>query len=75
MMVVNAKNKKGRTFICSDISCRYEEAEQTNITDFRKTKEEARMGKRLIDKFSDNRKKVQAATLGDLFEAALKKDK
>ena len=76
MMVVNTKNKRGRTFICSDISCRYEEVEQqNNITDFRKTKEEARMGKRLIDKFSDNRKKVQAATLGDLFEAALKKDK
>jgi len=75
MMVVNAKNKKGRTFICSDISCRYEEAEQQeNITDFRRSREDIRMGKRLIDRFGDNMKKGQVATLGDLFEAALKKD-
>lgn len=75
MMVVNAKNKKGRTFICSDLSCRYEEAEQQeNITDFRRSREDIRMGKRLIDRFGDNKKKGQVATLGDLFEAALKKE-
>jgi hypothetical protein len=35
------------------------------------------MNKRLIDKYSDHKKRVQGvATLGDLFEAALdKKDK
>ncbi|MCU0284877.1 MAG: DNA topoisomerase III [Acidobacteria bacterium] len=74
MMVVNTKNKKGRTYICSDISCRYEEDEQKEITDFKRTKEDIRMGKRLIDRFSDNKKKNQVATLGDLFEAALKKN-
>ncbi len=75
MMVVNAKNKKGRTYICSDISCRYEEAEQQeNTTDFRRSREDIRMGKRLIDRFGDNKKKGQVVTLGDLFEAALKKE-
>jgi DNA topoisomerase-3 len=77
MMVVNSKSKKGRTFICVDLSCKYEEDEQKeNITDFRHSRKEGRMNKQLIDRFSDNRKRPAGiVSLGDLFEAALEKKK
>jgi hypothetical protein len=77
MMVVNTKSKKGRTYICSDLSCRYEEAEEKgNPTDFRRSRKDDRMNRQLINRFSDNTKRPQGVvSLGDLFEAALDKNK
>lgn len=78
MMIVNTKSKKGRTYVCSDLKCRYEEAEhQEKVTDFRRSRKEGQMNKRLISRYSDHKKKPGGVTtLGDLFEAALdKKDK
>lgn len=77
MMVVNTKSKKGRTYICSDMSCRHQEAEEKeNPTDFRRSRKDGRMNKQLISRFSDNTKRPQGvASLGDLFEAALDKNK
>jgi hypothetical protein len=75
MMIVNVKNKKGRTYVCSDLKCRHEETEhQENIKDFRRSRKESQMNKRLISKYSDHKKKPGGVTtLGDLFEAALDK--
>ncbi|MCP5109002.1 MAG: DNA topoisomerase III [bacterium] len=73
MMVVNVK--KGKKYICSDISCRHEETDQQeNPGDFRRHRGEGRMNKQLIDRFSDNKKRPgSVGSVGDLFEAALGK--
>jgi DNA topoisomerase-3 len=74
MLIVNAK--KGRMYVCSDPVCGYREEEQKkDALDFRRSKKESRMSKRLIDRYSDNKKRGGGVpTLGDLFEAALDKN-
>lgn len=73
MLIVNAR--KGRMYVCSDPACGHREEEQKeDMIDFRRSKQESRMNKRLIDKYSDAKKQVNGvASLGDLFEAAVKK--
>ncbi len=73
MLIINAK--RGRTYVCSDPSCGHREEEgKDDNQNFRRSKHEGRKNKAMISKFSDNKKKAQGvATMGDLFEAALKK--
>ncbi|UCH94866.1 MAG: DNA topoisomerase III, partial [Candidatus Aminicenantes bacterium] len=72
------KGKKGRMLVCSDRQCRHEQPEkQEEAPDFKRSREESRMSKRLIDRYSDHKKKAKPSvgTLGDLFEKALEKKK
>ncbi len=75
-MLLVRKNK-GRMLVCSDRKCRYEQPEKQEEAlnfSFTRSREDSRMGKRLIDRYSDNKKKAPSAgTLGDLFEKALDK--
>lgn len=71
MLIINAK--RGRQYVCSDPTCGHREDEQReDMGNFRRSRKEKGMGKRMIDKFSDNKKSAGVATLGDLFEEALK---
>lgn len=72
MLIINVKN--GREYVCSDFKCNHREAEnQEQGFDFRKNRHEERVGKKMIERFSDNKKKPMGSSIGDLFEAALKK--
>jgi DNA topoisomerase-3 len=72
MLAVNAK--EGKMLICSDRKCGYQQAEKTGAAphEYKRSRKEAHMNKRMIDRFSDNKKKTSPGTLGDLFEKALK---
>lgn len=72
------KGKTGRMLVCSDRKCRHEQPEKqqpVHEASFRRSRNEGRMNKRLIDRYSDHKKKTKpsAGSLGDLFEEALKK--
>jgi len=70
------KGKKERMLVCSDRTCRHEQPEdQKGAYEYKRSRHEGYMNKRLIERFSDNKKKVNpsAGTLGDLFEKALEK--
>jgi len=58
---------------CSDKRCGYEQSDNTDasFTNKRKSKKEKFQNKRLIDKYSDNKK--GGVSLGSLFEEAIKK--
>lgn len=70
--------KKERMLVCSDRKCGHEQPENQGPVHegaYRRSKNESRMNKRLIDRYSDNKKKPRTSggTLGDLFEKALEK--
>ncbi|MGD2092666.1 MAG: DNA topoisomerase III [Candidatus Aminicenantes bacterium] len=72
------KGKKEKLLICSDRKCGHEQPEKqgpVHEATLRRSKHESRMNKRLIDRYSDHKKKSRpsAGTLGDLFEKALEK--
>jgi len=74
------KGKKGRMLVCSDRKCRHEQPEKPeDLLEFarHRSRDESRINKQLIDRYSDHKKKVAplAGTLGDLFEKALDKKK
>jgi DNA topoisomerase-3 len=73
MLIINVR--KGRQYVCSDPQCGHREDEQREDDfSFKRSRKERGMGKRLIDKYSDNKKPASGvASLGDLFEAALGK--
>ena len=65
------KGKEGSMLLCSDRKCGHQQVEEKEIKafDFKKSRHEVVMNKKLIDRFTDNKKKV--GTLGDLFDKAL----
>jgi DNA topoisomerase-3 len=71
------KAKKDRMLVCSDRKCGHEQPEEDKgrALEFKRSRKERGMNKRLIDRYSDNKKKtkVEGGTLGDLFEKALGK--
>lgn len=74
------KGKKGNMFICSDRTCGHrmtdrEESQEYWRANKGKGKRESYMSKKLIDRYSDHKKKASGTSLGDLFEAALDKKK
>lgn len=72
--MLSVKGKKGKMLVCSDRTCGHEQPEdQKEAYEFKGSRREKHMNKRLIDRFSDNKKKATTGTLGDLFEKALKK--
>lgn len=73
-MMMSVKGKKGQKLVCSDGRCGYEQSEkQEDGFQYKSSRKEKAMGKRMIDRFSDNKKKAGSGTLGDLFEQALGK--
>lgn len=75
-MMMTVKGKKGQMLVCSDGRCGYQQSEkQEDVMDFKRNRHEGAMNKRMIDRFSDNRKKAGTGVLGDLFEQALGKKK
>jgi DNA topoisomerase-3 len=76
--MLSVKGKKERMLVCSDRKCGHEQPEKqgpVHEAAYRRSKNESRMNKQLIDRYSDHKKKPQssAGTLGDLFEKALEK--
>jgi DNA topoisomerase-3 len=69
------KAKEGKMLVCSDRKCGYQEVEkdQARPHEFKRSRKENHMNKRLIDRYSDHKKKTSVGTLGDLFEKALEK--
>ena len=72
------QGKKEKMLVCSDRKCRHEQPEKQDdmfIGQGRRHRDESRMNKQLIERFSDHKKKPQtsAGSLGDLFEKALEK--
>jgi DNA topoisomerase-3 len=70
--------KKERMLVCSDRKCGHEQPEKQGPVHegaYRRSRNENRMNKQLIDRYSDHKKKPRASggTLGDLFEKALEK--
>ena len=77
-LMLSVKGHKGRMLVCSDRKCRHEQPEkQEGPVDFRRSRAEERLSKRLIERYSDHNKKPTPSlgTLGDLFEKALDKKK
>lgn len=78
-LMMSIMDKRARKLVCSDRKCGYEQAENQEERGFgegrRRSKKERIMNKKLIDRFSDNKKKtkIEGGTLGDLFEQALGK--
>jgi DNA topoisomerase-3 len=75
MLLVNAK--KGKMLKCSDRKCGYtqEKDELSMVGGHKRSKQERALNKRLINRYSDNRKSSGASSLGHLLEAALDKKK
>jgi len=75
--MLSVKGKKERMLVCSDRKCGHEQPEKQGLEHdiFGRSKNENRVNKRLIDRYSDHKKKPQPSggTLGDLFEKALEK--
>jgi DNA topoisomerase III len=77
--MMTIKTQKDRKLVCSDRKCGYEQSEDPLDPGFgqgkRRSKKERGMNRAMIERFSDNKKKVkiEGGTLGDLFEKALKK--
>ncbi|MCP4216521.1 MAG: DNA topoisomerase III [bacterium] len=72
MLIVKAK--RGRQYVCSDPTCGHREEEgQDDQGNFRRSKQDSYRSKSMISKFSDNKKKSNVGSIGDLFEAAIKK--
>lgn len=74
------KGKQGNMLICSDRTCGYrqsdrEESQEYWRSDKGKGKRGGYMSKKLIDRYSDHKKKAAGTSLGDFFEAALDKKK
>jgi len=72
------KGKKERMLVCSDRKCGHEQPEKQGPVHegaYRRSRNEGRMNKQLIDRYSDHKKKPGSSvgTLGDLFEKALDK--
>lgn len=70
------KGKKGNMLICSDRTCGHRQADRDDSQEYwlpGKGKVNNRMNKKLIDRYSDHRKKAAGTSLGDLFETALQK--
>jgi len=70
------KVKREGMLVCSDRKCRFEQPEKQKdifIGQGKRSKREGRMNKKLIDRYSDHKKKPKTSlgTLGDLFEKAL----
>ncbi|MCK4765231.1 MAG: DNA topoisomerase III [Candidatus Aminicenantes bacterium] len=77
------KGQKGNMLICSDRTCGHRQSDKDESHEYWSSergrgkgrgrgKMEGRMGKKMIERFSDNKKKT-GGSLGDLFEAALDK--
>ncbi len=81
-LMLSVKGQKGKMFICSDRTCGHRMAENDNSQEYwqskkgrgRRKKDDWKTQK-MIDRFSDNKKKTSGTSLGDLFEAALEKKK
>lgn len=73
--MLSVKGKDGKMLLCSDRKCGHQQDEGSGKGgfEFKRGRKEARMNKALINRFSDNKKKSSAGTLGDLFEKALDK--
>lgn len=78
-LMMSIMDKRDRKLVCSDRKCGYEQAENQEERGFgegrRRSQKERFMNKKLINQYSDNKKKtkVEGGTLGDLFEQALGK--
>jgi len=73
-MMMAVAGKKGKMLVCSDGRCGYQQQEQPEDNfQYKVSRKEKVMNKHMIDRFSDNKKKNQAGTFGDLFEKALGK--
>ncbi len=76
--MLSVKGKKEMMLVCSDRKCGHQQPEKqgpVHEAAFRRGKNESRMNKRLIERYSDHKKKPKSSggTLGDLFEKALEK--
>lgn len=74
-LMLSVKTKKGSKLVCSDKRCGYEEFEKGKGGDafqFKGSKKERQMNKRLIRQYSDHAR--SATSLGDLLKAALDDD-
>ncbi len=75
--MLSVQGKKERMLVCSDRKCGHEQPEKQEPGQdiFQRSRNESRMNKRLIDRYSDHKRKPKpsAGTLGDLFEKALEK--
>ncbi len=75
--MLSVKDRKGRPMLaCSDPTCGHKEEEEgkSDGGEFRRSKHEGRQNRALISRFSDNKKPAKGvASVGDLFEAAIKK--
>lgn len=68
--MLSVKAKKGSKLVCSDKRCGYEEFEKGNDAfQFKRSKKESQMNKRLIRQYSDH--SSSATNLGNLLKAAL----
>ncbi len=69
--MLSVKGKEGKMLICSDRKCGHQQIEQEDAKgfEFKRSRNEVRMNKQLIDRFTDNKKKV--GTMGDLFDKVL----
>ena len=75
-MMMSIKAKKGQKLVCSDGRCGYEQSDKPDDAgSYKSSRKEKAMNRRMIDRFSDNKKKATGGTLGDLFEKALDKKK
>lgn len=80
------KGKQGNMLICSDRTCGHRQSDRDDAGEYwvsdagrgrgrGRGRRDGRIGKKMIDRFSDNEKKASGTSLGDLFEAALDKKK
>ncbi|MCK5059105.1 MAG: DNA topoisomerase III, partial [Candidatus Aminicenantes bacterium] len=77
------KGKKGNMLICSDRTCGHRQSDREDSQEYwvsgrgkgGRGRRDGHVSKKMIDRFSDNKKKATSTSLGDLFEAALDKKK
>jgi len=74
--MLKVKDKNGYTLKCSDFKCGYsqKEGENKNSSPFKSSKNEKRFNKRMINSFTDNKKKSTGISIGSLLEDALSKN-
>jgi len=80
------KGKKGNLLLCSDRTCGHRQSDRDDSQEYwvsgqgkggkgGRGRRDSHVSKKMIDRFSDNKKKAAGASLGDLFEAAVDKKK
>jgi DNA topoisomerase-3 len=79
------KGNKGNMLLCSDRTCGHRQSDRDDAQEYwvsgtgkggrGRGRRDDHIGKKMIERFSDNKKKAAVTSFGDLFEAALDKKK